>query len=466
MQNTKIILLLQALNAYELNRLDTWLKSPYFNTNEKLIALLGVLRQFLKLGEPFSKEMVWDSLFNTPFQPMLLTRLCSDLNLQIEKYLVHKKLEEESFTQQIYLLEAYHQRNLVQLFDPKVAQIRQQQTNIPLKDPQYHLQNYLLEAVAAEQHDKDVRKQGGNIIEDSVRELDIFYLSEKLRHYCALLNRQFVLKTEFHYEGMEDILNWVRNSAYLDEPLIAVYYHIMLMLSDGDNEAHYEIVLQLLEKYSHYFTANDLRKAYIHPQNYCIRKINAGKEPFYRRLFELFKLLLAREILLDKGVLMEWDYKNIITLGLLLEEFQQTEEFILNYSPILAPEIRQNALNYNLARLHFTQRKYPEVIKILQTVVYEEVFYALDSRWLLIKTYYELKETYALESLLDSFRIFLLRNKKIAPNTQKQYLLLLRFVRKLLKINNAKEAQALLYKVKNAPAIADKKWLLQKLEKW
>ena len=84
---------------------------------------------------------------------------------------------------------------------------------------------------------------------------------------------------------------------------------------------------------------------------------------------------------------------------------------------------------------------------------------------MLLKTYYELEEILAMDSLIDSFRIYLRRNKLISKEVKQRYLNVLRFVKKL---SNTPNDVAAIEKVKkqihDCKALADKNWILEKVE--
>jgi len=136
-------------------------------------------------------------------------------------------------------------------------------------------------------------------------------------------------------------------------------------------------------------------------------------------------------------------------VGVRIGEFDWIENIIRKYSDKLPKDFRENAITYNLASVYFHKREYDKVIELLREVEYQDLYYALDGKWLLIKTYYELDEPEPMEALLESFRIFLLRNKLISKTKERQYLNLIRFVKKMNKLpyNNQQAAQKLQKKV-------------------
>ena len=87
---------------------------------------------------------------------------------------------------------------------------------------------------------------------------------------------------------------------------------------------------------------------------------------------------------------------------------------------------------------------------------------------MLLKTYYELKEVNALDSLIDSFRIYLHRNKLISRDVRQQYMNVLRFVRKLPleKTYDKESVQKLKGQIESCKALAAKQWLLEKVDEF
>jgi hypothetical protein len=99
-------------------------------------------------------------------------------------------------------------------------------------------------------------------------------------------------------------------------------------------------------------------------------------------------------------------------------------------------------------------------------VEYSDVVYALSAKLILVRTYYESDEFNALDSLVDSFRIYLRRNKLISKSVKNQYLQFLRFVRKLISLRpgDTEELASLCTQIAGCEPLMSKKWLLEKVE--
>jgi hypothetical protein len=104
-------------------------------------------------------------------------------------------------------------------------------------------------------------------------------------------------------------------------------------------------------------------------------------------------------------------------------------------------------------------------MEVLRSVEYSDVTYALGAKTILLRIYYEQSEYMALDSLIDSFKIYLRRNKQISKNLQKEYNNFLNLVKKLTTIRPGDKKALAEFKERvlassyNTP----KKWLKDKI---
>lgn len=126
---------------------------------------------------------------------------------------------------------------------------------------------------------------------------------------------------------------------------------------------------------------------------------------------------------------------------------------------------RQNAINYNLANLYFSKKEFDKVIPLLQKVEYEEIYYSLNSKALMLSTYYELDEYMFLGSFFESFKNYLTRNKNVSQSNKIRYLNLIKYTKKL--VESSQYSKSKLTKLKEdikADSSYGKNWLLEKVD--
>ena len=290
--------------------------------------------------------------------------------------------------------------------------------------------------------------------------LDLFYLSAKLKYTCEMLDRQKVLSADYQNAMIEEVANYLENTPHDQHPSIAIYYQIFLTLTKENGEAHFEKLKQLLNIHFNRISPKEMKHMYLATLNFCIRKVRKKEEKFVKEAFDLFLRGIETRLLYENDHLSPWTFKNVVKLGLRLKQFDWTEQFILKYQNHLSEEFRQNALNYNLADLFYYKKDLGKALEYLQKVEYSDVFYALNSKEMLLKIYYEMNEEEALHNLLASFRIYLKRNKLISDTIRLPYQNFISLLSQTVK-SEPKQSSVLIEKIKNTESLTARNWLLQ-----
>jgi hypothetical protein len=222
---------------------------------------------------------------------------------------------------------------------------------------------------------------------------------------------------------------------YQSEPDIEVYRLVLLMLR-SDDATGYQATKNYLFAQAGQFAFGELQNIFNYLQNFCVSQINRGQEGYLSELFQLYQYQLEHGLLFDEGILHEWHYKNLVAVGIRLREMDWVRRFIEDYKSRLQPAIAENAYCFNLASYYFDQCQLDQVLELLTRVEYTDPNYQLESKVLLLRTYFDLEEYEALFSLTDSFRQLLQRNKLLSENRKLGYFNLLKFTKSLARIRS------------------------------
>ncbi len=301
--------------------------------------------------------------------------------------------------------------------------------------------------------------------EESILRLDLYYIVEKLRNICEVNNSKTIFETDGQHHLNDEVLQLAQTPPFNTYPQVQIYMRLLDTITQSDNDASFYALQQLIQDNGHLLSEYEEREIYLALINFCIRKINQGSQKSLEECFELYKNMYEKDLLVSGQYLSPWTYKNIITAALRLDELDWTSEFIKGNYQQLSPEHRENAYNYNLAKYNFHIGEYNKVLDLLQKVEYDDIFYGLDARTLLMKVYYDLNEEEALYSLTDSFRVYLRRKKKIPKERRKTYLNFIKFIRRLIMLSprDIKNLNVLESRIQQADRVADKAWILEKL---
>jgi hypothetical protein len=266
--------------------------------------------------------------------------------------------------------------------------------------------------------------------------------------------------------SQEPVIQLLADEKYRQVPIVQVYYSIYQMLESPDVPELFLNLQDLLVNQSEKFAMSEQKVMFQYAQNYCIRKINGGNMDFIGRLMVLYKIILERDIFIEGKYLPEWRYKNIVWNALRNGELEWTYTFIESYKNRLRPEDRENAYTYNLAYYYFFMEDFSKTLELLNTVEFTDLLYTINAKSLLLKTFFELDEFDALQSLAHSFRVFLNRNRELSDQRKKLYLNLISFILRIYKANfsSTEDRKTLREELAVTTDVADKGWLLSKMK--
>lgn len=482
MISQKLIDLLRTFSKSDLQHFHKYLSSPIFNENEKLQQLFAEVRNCVQYqgvvkDQQFGKKYVWKQLYGKkPFNDAQLRRLSSELTAQAYHFLAIDRFQSLPGEATNLLLPVLVDKKLSKHFHGLVRRTRRTLDNAKFRDANHHFQQYRLARANHYHAERGATKvETLEHLEAADRQLDAFYASQKLRNYCDALHYQLnapaykkkASRPQAKLSLPPSFLEYISGQGLLEEPAVKAYFLVSEMLTNPEEEDHFRRLKSFLEENAALFPRAEQYNLYIFLTNYCTdTKINFGRQDYIGELFEIFKSMLRNELILDNGVLDPQYYKNIITVGLFVKAFDWVEQFIQQYTGKLPVDNQENALNYNLANLYFHQKQYEKVIEQLREVEYKDAVYALGGKLILLKTYYELDEYLVLDSLIESFRIYLRRNRVISREVRQQYLNELRFVKQLSRVmpGDHKAVRKIRRQVTECKALADRKWILEKIE--
>lgn len=456
------------LDETQFRNLGVFINSDIANTNEKIRTIYDRIAAFYPdlEHEQLNKEQVYPFVFpNEPFDDRKLRAMMALTTRLVEQYLVWEELNNDKFLVQQLLLRAMGDRSKEKLYRKQLDKLYGLQGLDQHKDVQFYFRQHQLEE---ENYNYAVRKKDptiGKSLSEMISNLDIYYLSKRLRYSCEILNRKSILDEAYDQQLLDTILGYLSSSQMMEVPIIAIYYQILLTFIDAEDDKHYGKLGELISAHAALFPQAENKVIYGYAMNYCIKKINTGHNEYLDEVFRLYKLLLQHDIIFEGKYMSEWDYKNIVTVGLRLNETEWTEDFINKYKEHLSPSARENAYIYNKANLSYYKKDYKSTMRLLQQVEFTDDSYLLSSRSLLIKSFYELEEWGLLQSQAEAFRLFLRRSKKISNYQKTIYKNLIRNMLKLSKYKamGVLPTEKLTQEILTAKDIADSTWLKKKL---
>ena len=465
MENTKLIALLQTFNSRELRELKNYIASPFFNNNSEVMLFYDYLKKYAPHFPPKKIERlrVYEKLFpSRTFDRKHFNYLTSDLFRLASDYIGYQKYKQQGQLSQCHVLSSFVDRSLNREYQYLYQKIVNEQEKSIRRDTAFYYQQHLLADIANRYFDRQKVRKSDTKLQQAASYFDHYYLAQKLKYSVEILDRQLQLATEYQIDLLEEVQNYLKIKPYDNVPPIAIYYKILQLLTHSENYNHFFDFKNLFQQYNDKFSESERRHIYMFALNYCIRKVREGVRIFWEEADILFKQGIEQKWLFEDGKLSPWTYKNAIRLAIRLEQYTWAEEFIVTYNKFLIDEFREDALYFNLAELHYAQKKYNKALEYLNQVSFSDIQYNLSTKRMLIKIYFELKEEEPLISLLNAFRLFLKRNKLLSEDITSSHLNFIAAINLLLK-PNTENLHTLQEKINTTKLLMERSWLQEQV---
>ncbi|AEE51651.1 tetratricopeptide repeat protein [Haliscomenobacter hydrossis] len=473
MQNSQLIHILSSLSKKETRELRKWLVSPIHNQRSDVVQLYEYLTSSNRLEDDKSleKERIFRKLYpKEAYDDAKMRQAIHFLQESVEEYLMYVKSKDDGLTQYLGLAKIYREKKLLKLHEKTMKKIEEDFQNAPHRNEEIFERSYLIEKEKSTMFIERSRAVSTNYQEMS-NSMEMTFISRKLKLACAMLSHQKIYKTNYDFgllEGVLTYLNGQNQSQLINDPTIKLYYHLYNLFKFPDEEFHFFEIKQVLSSSEHFFDPLERKDVYLMIINYCISRMNIGFKSFVREAFEFYRKAIESRIIFEHGMLNHLAFRNIVTAGTTLKEFDWVSSFIEEYQQYLGPEYRDNFVKFALARLYFEQGDYDRAQDLLIQFDIDDILINLTAKTMLIRLYYEKDEFLALESLLDSMRAYINRKKMLAYHKM-SFKELISASKRLIKIqfNDRKKIEVLQNQINNSRILPShmKEWFMEQLKK-
>ncbi len=462
MYNSTLIQLFKSLDRTDRKQLRKFVRSPFFNTREDIIALFDYIDKHLDTGgaPKMAKEKVFSHIYKKQaydvdafYYPM------SALTQLILKYLAINELENDTPQYNHFLNKGLRQRGADKIYDKTLSDAKKQVENQPLRNSQYHFQSYRIRSEEFEARHR-LKRSGDFELQEMTNDFHFYTIAEVLKLAYGLSAHQSISKKSYQQPLLSSVLDIAEN--HLNIPAIAAHFYAFKTQKGEDTEGGYfqKLKTEFTENQK-LFTIPELRDLLTVAINYSIRQQNTGDKSYTREAMLLYRWGFDNQIFFDNGVLSPYDYRNTMLLALKIEEFDWAKKFLNDFKPFLPEKERDNIYKYNLAIFHLRKNDYNTAMILLQEVNPKETLLNLDARRLLARIYYDMKEMSALESHIESSKVYLHRKKDIGYQKE-AYSNFFRFLEKIYRTNLSVQSvrEELKKEITETKLLVEKEWLL------
>ncbi|MFM7725647.1 MAG: hypothetical protein ACKO7B_03015, partial [Flavobacteriales bacterium] len=345
---------------------------------------IHVLQQSGQLAM-YDRIAAFKELFpNAEYDDQRMRLVESALLRELEYFLVEQEIKKDEEMFYRMRLKVYNDRNLAKNFRYAATRHNDETEASVNGERWYH--KYTAARSLLSFDSRHVSRKKALAFSDVVDSLDTFFVASKLMHACEIINARNVMPVDAELRMMEVVRQFADEPPFSKDPAVCAYRMVYDSLMQPDDESFVDRFADFLQKEGRRFPYAEQREFFQYLKNFCVKKLNTGRTEYTRRLFEIYKLNLADKQLLADEPMSPFEFKNIVTIALRLGEFKWVKAFIPSHLSFLDPEHRANAELYNQANLHYFMKDYKTTFRLLQKVEFNDVFYALDARSILLKS--------------------------------------------------------------------------------
>lgn len=473
MAKNTLINSLKLLSKEDLDKFEKYLDSPYFNTRKQFLPAFRYLRSSYEVNKYEKKELYRHLFPGKKYNDTNFRKAISDLNGLIEDFLGQIGIEEkDKELKYVRMMEMMQDKGLLDSFNSAYKNFSKKPSGKLYQDDSYYQNIYRAELLNCYiQYDKSNAQTIKNL-EKASHNLNLMFIYSKLNIYRDILLYNITTGSEINTGNLlfDEVIKFTE--FYLDEirkehPTLYIIYLAVKMTLETGTDHYSEELKNFLNSNFKKLQKLDITSASNYLISYYWININNGKTKYFSNLMELYKITETQGIFKFDKFIPHNIVNSIFIVGLRMQEYDWLEYFLEKYRYEIDPEYSEDVYNLSIAKLKFAKKRYEEVLRYVNKISKKDPVYFMNARLLILKTLYETGDIESTRYIIDSFKHYISRNKKLSRTFIQMNKLFIRFYLVLLQLRSGKKIppQMVLDQMDEVKDfIPSRSWLVEKIE--
>ncbi len=427
MRKSKLFTLLSLLSEEEYKRFGRFIRSPYYGYNPHLSPLYKYISKYFPNldSTKLNRELVFKKIFvGEAFDWNKLRKLMSALTQLTEEFLIVLELEKTPFQKRKWLAQALSNRGEFVMFDKETKHLLHKLEERPHRDINYFQERTdLLSRRYFHPEYKRYDKEDLTM-QELTESLDSYFGLAKMRYGLEIKNRNKLFSINIEERFILALKQETQNGLLSKIPIFKIYSLLHSAISSQEEEEILAFEKDFFQN-SMYLPRIDAQVIFFNGLNFFIRKLNQGSVNYYRKILNWYKLGLDRDLIIEKNIISETTYANIVVIACKEKEFNWADDFIEEYQSFLHPEIQEDVFLLNKCILSFYQDKFEEITFFISSHSFSPRFLpkirlleiqAIFGQYLTDSSYFEV-----LIAKIKAFDIFIKRTNVLSSESSKPY---------------------------------------------
>jgi hypothetical protein len=469
MIKARVIDILRTLSKDEMKLFGDYLSSPIFNKRETISDMFNLYKKYHPEFEDknFTKEKVYTKLFpGKKYSDEVFRNLNSQLLKFAEQFLSFLNYASDEHSAKKHLLNELLRRNLFSVFEKNLADALNNLESRDAKDHDYFSKSselYLLKDIYNSFRNNFNKED----IQRAERDLIVSFVTKMLeiQNYVLYesrllgLDRSLYLSDKFTESIMKHLPEDIK-----ELPQVKIHFNAF-MLEKSDEEKYFKDLHKLVKYHGDLLEKEKRYNKYIDLIEHLKRTRSMNNPETVKEVFELRKEIIEKG-LYTENFMTNMFFLNMVKSGSRLKEFDWVKKFIEDYNGLIIDDYRISTYHLSLAAMNFELKNYDEALSHLARVKYEDSYYNLEVRNLSSRIYYELGETDLLIDYLNSYRIYISKNRSLSRKELDSHSHFISVLGKIVRIKESEKSSKIdeLLPAERKKEFINKAWMLEKMK--
>lgn len=474
MKQSKLIQLLKTCAPEDWRRFKKLLQSPFFTTNENLLRLYNILKQYHpEFDSPkLEKEKIYARVYPATirYDSKKMRALMAEFTKLMEDYFLIRAMEQSNYERKKRLIKIYGEQNLFPLFERGTKALIKEQEALPYRDVEFHEEMVELRSNYFYHPLRQKFDQNDNTLSEVMAAIDQRFILSKLRFGIEMRNQERIFQKKFDFRFW-DILE--SEIAEREDNIAIQVFRLLFKLFSEEKYEDFEELEDLFFSNLEQLRVIDAKMIYVYGLNYIVRKVNQGVAEYSPKALYWYKFGLKDDLLIHNGKLSEVTFGNIVIYGCREKKFDWVKSFIDEFGEKLNSKQPEDVIQFNLGLWNYYQKRLDEAFSILNQFDFHHLFQLkvrLTSLRILFEQFQEERSYYdSLISFASAFLKYMQRTQYFSESTIEYYKNTAEIIKSLsVKIwNNERQEKIQVWfnaKLKSNTNIAVKQWLINEVK--
>jgi hypothetical protein len=427
----KLYYYLSRLSPKELKDLHAYFSSPLLgNSLQMARMLLTIQAEVLDKGgkvidaELFQTEFFPDQALDDNKRKYIRIRLVQFLERVLD-FVAFMEYKGDTNAHHVHLLKAMHTRGWEKYFERTYQEI---EAMPPKKDfGEYHLYRMRREIVRNDHLSGNASIASETNLPKTIERIDNYIIFIALKYACAAMTQKILGKIEIETKFDQIASQYANQDSYQDNIEVVAYTHSYRMLCayiNGEHEGdlHFDCLSEILNNPAT-LDRSEAYDLFSLASNYCQLQIRAGKFEYIARLRDVYTTALAKGTITNSGIISRYTYRAIVNQMCKVGEVQWSANFVEEWKYRIGGDTDHLTYYVTKAYIHLLAKDLDKAIELLynRIALIEDVNLSINARTYLCRAVWEKGDFQWLNSILEAFRLFLIRCKSMSKPEKLSY---------------------------------------------